>query len=562
MDKVTRLLHPRDAYEVFQIQLVGGHNRPDVMIWEPEKNGIYTVRSGYRLFVKINRDRQLGEVSYADDQRKMWKKIWKMQIPHKIRVFAWRVCHNGLPTLRNLLARKVIEDAVCKFCNKEEEDINHALLYCSRIEPVLATKLSFLNTTSERRDIAHMVNLVISRNIPGELEELFLCLWGMWYSRNQFIFEQKIFSPQMAIDHALTIAGEYICAHKQRQQGTHRREGWSAPPEGVLKLNVDGALFEDQCRYGIGMVLRDAIGKMIFSASKPERGSMDPMEAELLAMLRDCLGRRLGPKLLGQTDDSGQRMVKDFVKILNRVNSNKVADSLKLPESFSQLISGMKHTSKDFPLILKAMMERSEREIRELKFSELMNKHFAASAVPKGIHFFSLRLTDEYASGAHARKQLPSPELLPSLSDNSYYHFVLSTDNTKIGVIYLKLCLVTSAVQSSLKPEKIVFHVITDKKTYAGMHSWFALNPVSPAIIEVKGVHQFDWLTRENIPVLEAVENHNGIRSYYHGNHVTGANLSDTTTPRKFVSKLQARSPKYISLLNHLHIYLPETSDS
>lgn len=200
-------------------------------------------------------------------------------------------------------------------------------------------------------------------------------------------------------------------------------------------------------------------------------------------------------------------------------------------------------------------MERSEREIRESKFAELMNKHFAASAVPKGIHCLSLRLTDEYSSNAHARRQLPSPELLPLLSENLLHHFVLSTDNILAASV-----VVNSAVQSFLRPEKTVFHVITDKKTYAGMHSWFALNPVSPAIVEVRGIHQFDWLTRENIPVLEAVEGHYGIRKYYHGNHVTGANLSDTTTPRSFASKLQARSPKYISLLNHIRIYLPEVA--
>ena len=89
------------------------------------------------------------------------------------------------------------------------------------------------------------------------------------------------------------------------------------------------------------------------------------------------------------------------------------------------------------------------------------------------------------------------------------------------------------------------------------MHSWFALNSVAPAIVEVKGVHQFDWLTKENVPVLEAAERHNGVRNYYHGNHVAGANLTETT-PRRFASKLQSRSPKYISLLNHLRIYIPE----
>ncbi|KAK4366612.1 hypothetical protein RND71_014492 [Anisodus tanguticus] len=304
----------------------------------------------------------------------------------------------------------------------------------------------------------------------------------------------------------------------------------------------------------------------------------------------DCLGRRLGPKLLGRTDDSKvnelpsisftaglsrhcfpililllikglsfllfqQRLVKDFVKILNQVNSEKVPSIMKLPGSYAQLVSEMKnkYSAKEFALMLKGMMERSEREIRESKFAELMNKHFAASAVPKGIHCLSLRLTDEYSSNAHARRQLPSPELLPLLSENLLHHFVLSTDNILAASV-----VVNSAVQSSLKPEKIVFHVITDKKTYAGMHSWFALNPVSPAIVEVRGIHQFDWLTRENIPVLEAVEGHYVIRKYYHGNHVSGANLSDTTTTRSFASKLQARSPKYISLLNHIRIYLPE----
>ncbi|KAM7280154.1 hypothetical protein ACFE04_007288 [Oxalis oulophora] len=318
----------------------------------------------------------------------------------------------------------------------------------------------------------------------------------------------------------------------------------------------------------------------------------------------DCLGRRLGPKLLGRVDDSGQRLVKDLYKFLDQVNTEDIPDGLTLPDSFNNLVSDMKNNpydAKTFAFMLRAMrasgtkssgvqytcygfsygsspsnndvnvrqpsfgnffndcwrnfhltMEKFEREIRESRFAELMNRHFAASSIPKGIHCLSLRLTDEYSSNAHARKQLPSPELLPLLSDNSYHHFVLATDNILAASV-----VVASAVQSSLKPEKIVFHIITDKKTYAGMHSWFALNHVSPAIVEVKGVHQFDWLTRENVPVLEAVENHNGIRNYYHGNHIAGANLSGTN-PRMFASKLQARSPKYISLLNHLRIYLPE----
>jgi len=198
-------------------------------------------------------------------------------------------------------------------------------------------------------------------------------------------------------------------------------------------------------------------------------------------------------------------------------------------------------------------LEHMDKEVKRLRLAEQLHKHFAASAIPKGIHCLSLRLTDEYSSNAHARKQLPPPGLLPLPSDNSYKHFVLATDNILAASV-----VVNSAVRSYSRPERIVFHVITDKKTYPGMHSWFALYPIYPAIIEVKGLHQFDGLKRENVPVLEVIEKHQAVRNHYHGNHIVVNNVTDN--PRVFASKPQSRSPKYISPLNHLRIYLPEVN--
>ncbi|KAH7660709.1 Polygalacturonate 4-alpha-galacturonosyltransferase protein [Dioscorea alata] len=268
----------------------------------------------------------------------------------------------------------------------------------------------------------------------------------------------------------------------------------------------------------------------------------------------DCLGRRFGPSFLVRSDDESRRLVRNLYKTLDQVNAEGIPDGMKALSSFEEFLSEIKKGQFDartFAISLKATMENMDKEIKKAKLLEQLHKHFAATSIPKGIHCLSLRLTDEYSSNAHARKQLPAPELLPFLSDNSLHHFVVASDNILAASV-----VVTSAVRSSLHPEKVVFHVITDKKTYPGMHSWFALNPLSPAIVEVKGVHQFDWLTRENVPVLEAIENNLGVRNHYHGNHLMGTNLSDP--PRVVASKLQARSPKYISLLNHLRIYLPE----
>jgi alpha-1,4-galacturonosyltransferase len=197
-------------------------------------------------------------------------------------------------------------------------------------------------------------------------------------------------------------------------------------------------------------------------------------------------------------------------------------------------------------------VEANEERVRAAKLQEALYRHYASSGVPKGLHCLALKLTVEYSSNARARQDLPSPDLAPRLTDLALHHLVLATDNVLAASV-----VVASTVHNAADPEKIIFHVITDKKTYAAMHAWFSLNPLSPAIVEVKGVHQFDWLTRDNVPVLQAMETSQDMKRYYHGDHTAGTNISQYS-PTILAAYLQARSPKYISILNHLRIYLPE----
>lgn len=91
MKKISRLLPLRVAYEVFKLPLPA-NNRPDTIVWEPEKHGLFIVRSAYRLFIASKEERQMGEVSYREEQKKLWRKIWKLQVPNRVRIFAWRIC--------------------------------------------------------------------------------------------------------------------------------------------------------------------------------------------------------------------------------------------------------------------------------------------------------------------------------------------------------------------------------------------------------------------------------------------------------------------------------------
>ena len=54
-----------------------------------------------------------------------------------------------------------------------------------------------------------------------------------------------------------------------------------------------------------------------------------------------------------------QKLVKDFVKILNQVNSEELPSVMKLPESYAHLVSEMKnykYSAKEFALMLKGMV--------------------------------------------------------------------------------------------------------------------------------------------------------------------------------------------------------------
>ena len=200
---------------------------------------------------------------------------------------------------------------------------------------------------------------------------------------------------------------------------------------------------------------------------------------------------------------------------------------------------------------LNMQLLKMERKVQSAKQRESIYWHLASYGVPKSVHCLCLILAEEYAVNAMARSRLPPPESVSCLADSSFHHVVLLTDNVLAASV-----VISSTVQSAANPEKLVFHIVTDKKTYTPMHAWFAINSIESAVVEVKGLHQYDWSQEVNVGVKEMLEIHRLIWGHYYNNLKEENFEFDGEHNRK----LEALSPSCLSLMNHLRIYIPEVN--
>ncbi|KAK3212382.1 hypothetical protein Dsin_017088 [Dipteronia sinensis] len=76
----------------------------DSLLWHYEKDGAYSVRSGYKLGKVLQGS---NEPSVTNYNGLWWKALWKLRIPPKIRAFILKCCHHWIPTKFNLAGKGI-----------------------------------------------------------------------------------------------------------------------------------------------------------------------------------------------------------------------------------------------------------------------------------------------------------------------------------------------------------------------------------------------------------------------------------------------------------------------
>ncbi|XP_058771408.1 uncharacterized protein LOC131644827 [Vicia villosa] len=107
-------------------------NNQDLFIWPYENHRCYTVRSCYEI-MNDNRNTEMLDAGVMEGLNS----IWRAYVPSKLKMFGWRMLRDKLPSRKQLLKRHIIHqlnESLCVFCQEQEEDINHVILHCSKVE--------------------------------------------------------------------------------------------------------------------------------------------------------------------------------------------------------------------------------------------------------------------------------------------------------------------------------------------------------------------------------------------------------------------------------------------
>ena len=260
----------------------------DRLVWAPTENGLFTVKSTYKIAMEMQEGAALGTVSDDSNLRKFWKYIWQMNIPYKVRHFTWRSCRNILPTKDNLLRRKIVTDGCCEECCKDVESSGHLFWECSWARKIWA--LSNLFPAMKDLQFRSFMDLlwysVMAAKWDREtIEKIVMISWKLWTHRNEVRNGGARKNEKALIASALVYLEDYhSCVAVTTRNLEKRQAVWIPPPINLYKINVDSAVFSALGAAGAGVLIRDGNGSMIGACCKKFQAPFGAIEAEAKAI--------------------------------------------------------------------------------------------------------------------------------------------------------------------------------------------------------------------------------------------------------------------------------------
>ena len=202
----------------------------DKLIWPYTASGTYTVKSGYKFLAFAETDQTTTANPSLDGG--IWKLIWSLSVPNKVKNFLWRTCKEALPVKKNLRRRQIIEDDTCDHCKSNVENEFNALWECSALALVWNSVPELrLHHDQNAQTMSELIKL--THDEGKDVNLLAMLLWTVWNRQNKL----RTNNGDFPVSQVSTIAKQALTEYHQANQvatlqspvRTHPWVNWSPP---------------------------------------------------------------------------------------------------------------------------------------------------------------------------------------------------------------------------------------------------------------------------------------------------------------------------------------------
>ncbi|KAH9763200.1 putative reverse transcriptase/RNA-dependent DNA polymerase [Citrus sinensis] len=272
-DVIRDIFNRRDSELILQIPL-SSRRASDEWYWLADSKGIYSVRSCYKLLDSIN----------EPPDSCIWCKIWKLEVPTKVKNFIWRAVANVVPTTDNLIQRRVEVNSICPICNASNESLLHILVKC----PFAKTcwLLSLVGFVGGCTNFGVWLENLFTRCSSADCNIVAMICWSLWINRNGKVWRNKF----GRVSTILNMAGQHLFQWQQAKKNifiiyepaalNHGSMYWERPREGWFKCNIDAVTFHSRGKVSFGAVISCSEGRFFAAKCTPLLGHFRAREAE------------------------------------------------------------------------------------------------------------------------------------------------------------------------------------------------------------------------------------------------------------------------------------------
>ncbi|XP_060959129.1 uncharacterized protein LOC133030409 [Cannabis sativa] len=353
IDKLTSDFSALDVENILKIPL--SHNAgTDSWVWHYTDAESYTVNSGYHLACSMASQE---DSSCSSASSTWWKQFWNLNLPSKVKIFAWRVMHNALPSASNLHHRRIINSSTCSLCTNAWESIGHALFSCKHAKAVWrCSDFSFDFTAASRMFEGDFLIQLSQLHTKSDLEMIICTMWFIWSDRNNIIHQKQHKKPA----DLLASSKAYYCNFLQQSAITASLKQvdpavaahcpWTPPTEGKIKLNVDAAVLSSQNKLGYGALIRDSTGTVLAACSSPANGNFKSKHMEAKALFHAL-------RWANQLNYQVNNVETDSLVLVNAIHASSLSDL-----SYRDLILDVKNQLSYFPNVCVSHVRRDANQ--------------------------------------------------------------------------------------------------------------------------------------------------------------------------------------------------------